>query len=156
MEQKISSQSYTEQVHIVNHADLNGYKRLFGGRLLSWIDTTAGFAARRHSGKNVTTVAIDELRFIHAAYANDMIVLCAQVTYTGRTSMEVRVCTFVEECDGVRRKINEAYVVLVALDENDRPTPVPMLCPQTEEEKRWMMQGSLRQKARKERQQQAD
>ena len=145
------AQSYTEQVHMVNHADLNGTARLFGGRLLSWIDMTAGFAARRHSEKNITTAAIDELRFIEAAYANDMVVLCACVTHTGRTSMEVRVRTYVEAPGGARKLINEAFVVIVALDENDRPTPVPPLRAENEEEERIMREADLRQKMRKQR-----
>ena len=151
MTAKTMAQSYTEQVHMVNHADLNGTARLFGGRLLSWIDMTAGFAARRHSGRNITTAAIDELRFIAPAYANDMVVLHACVTYTGRTSMEVRVCTYVEAPSGARRLINEAFVVIVALDENDRPAPVPPLRAETEEEERIMREAALRQQLRKER-----
>lgn len=148
---KTPSASYTEQVHIVNHADLNGYKRLFGGRLLSWMDITAGFVARRHAGANVTTVAIDDLRFIEPAYANDMIVMCGKVTYTGRTSMEVRVQTFVEDVDGTRRLINDAFFVMVALDENEKPKVVPPLWPQSEEEMLQVLLGQKRQEARKQR-----
>ena len=41
--------------------------------------------------------------------------------------MEVRVDTYVERNDGMRYPINRAYLVLVALDENNRPTEVPQL-----------------------------
>jgi len=146
--QKTPSQSFTTQVHIVSHADLNGYKRLFGGKIMSWIDIVAGVAARRHSECNVTTVAVDDLRFLKSARANDMIVLEAAVTYTGRTSMEVHVKTFVEENSGARTLINDAYLVMVALDENERPTPVPRLVPETEEEKQEYEAGKARQAAR--------
>ena len=54
---------------------------------------------------------------------SDTIVLFGQITYVGRTSMEVRVQTFVENMDGVRKLINRAYLVMVALDENEQPTP---------------------------------
>ena len=55
---KTPSQSYTEQVHMVNHGDLNGYKRLFGGTLLGWIDILAAIVAIRHTESHITTVAI--------------------------------------------------------------------------------------------------
>jgi len=148
MKTKTPSQSLTEQVHLVNLADLNGSKRLFGGTLLSWIDMTAGITARRHTEMNVSTVAIDNLHFIAPAYRNDLVVLCGKVTYVGRTSLEVRVDSYVEKTDGSRTKINEAYLVMVALDENDKPAAVPALIPATEEEKAEMLAGAERRKKR--------
>ena len=57
------SHSYTEQVQMITSQDLNGYGRLFGGRLMEWIDVVAGIVARRHSGHNVTTAMVDTLCF---------------------------------------------------------------------------------------------
>lgn len=127
--------SKTEQVQILSQATLNGYKRLFGGKLMEWIDVVAAVVARRHSGCNVTTAAVDSLEFTDAAYANDTLVLVGYVTYTGNTSMEVCVKTYVESLDGSRRLINQAYVVMVALDENEKPTRVPKLIFETDEER---------------------
>lgn len=132
---KTAGQSLTEQIQILMPEHINGYKRLFGGKLMEWIDVVAAVAARRHSNRNVTTASVDHLEFKAAAYVNSTIVLQGRVTYVGRTSMEVRVDTFVEELDGDRELINRAYLVLVALDENDKPTPVPPLICETEEEK---------------------
>ena len=132
------SDSYTEQVHIVTSSNMNGYKRLFGGKMMEWIDETAGVVARRHSGRNVTTASVDRLHFRKAAKANDIVVLCGKITYVGRTSMEIRVNSFVEGVNGERTLINEAYVVMVAIDENEKPTQVPglILCGE-EEEREW-------------------
>ena len=128
MTSKSVSYSKTEQVHLVQPADLNGGGRLFGGTLLKMIDEVAAIVAMRHTGmKTVTTAAIDHLVFKSGAYVNDLIVLIGYITYTGRTSMEVRVDTYVERSDGMRYPINRAYVVLVALDENNQPTQVPAL-----------------------------
>lgn len=122
------SYSKTEQVHLVQPTHLNGGMRLFGGTLLNWIDEVAAIVAMRHAGvKTVTTAAIDQLEFKAGAYLNDLIVLVGYVVYTGNTSMEVRVDTYVESTDGMRRPINRAYIVLVALDEKNRPTAVPQL-----------------------------
>lgn len=153
MNQKTVSQSRTEQVQILTQGNLNGYKRLFGGKLMEWIDIVAAVTARRHSGKNVTTAAIDSLEFTDAAYANDTIVLVGTVTYVGRTSMEICVKTYIEALNGNRRLINKAYVIMVALDENEKPTEVPGLICETEEEKCQFRQGAERNAARKRRRQ---
>ncbi len=145
---KTPSETYTEQVHLINQSDLNGSKRLFGGTLLSWIDIVAGIVARRHAEMNVTTVAIDDLHFIAPAYANDLVVLCGKVTYVGRTSIEVRVDSYVERVDGTRKLINKAHLVMVALDENETPYEVPRLEPETIEEKEEMAAGEKRKKLR--------
>lgn len=130
------SESYTEQVQILSQSTLNGYNRLFGGQLMQWIDVVAAVVARRHSGCNVTTASVDNLRFEGPAYANDTIVLCGYITYTGRTSMEVCVRTYVEELSGVKRLINVAYLVMVALNAEERPTEVPKLIVESEAEQR--------------------
>ena len=56
------------------------------------------------------------------------------MTWTGNTSLEVRVDSFVEQLDGTRSLINIAYLVFVALDDEDRPKKVPPFVPETEEE----------------------
>ena len=151
--EKYVRDSYTEQVQILSQSSLNGYKRLFGGRLMEWIDVVAGVVARRHSNRNVTTAAVDNLRFEGPAYGNETIVLCGYITYTGRTSMEVRVDTFVEDLGGERKLINRAYLVMVALDENEKPVAVPHIIPVTDEEKEEFEAGIKRRALRKQRRQ---
>ena len=133
MEKRVS-ESRTEQVQILTLGNLNGYKRLFGGRLMEWIDVVAGVVARRHSSRDVTTASVDRLEFISPAFIGDTIVLDGCITYVGRTSMEVRVDTYVEKLSGKKERINRAYLVMVALDEDGNPTEVPRLELVTEEE----------------------
>ena len=135
LKSKKVSDSRTEQIQILMPEHINGFNRLFGGKLMEWIDVVAAVVARRHSGCNVTTASIDNLQFKAPAYVNSTIFLLGQITYVGKTSMEVRVDTFVEELNGIRRMINSAHLVLVALDENDKPVPVPGIILETEEEK---------------------
>ena len=132
---KHPSDSYTESVHILNLGTMNGYSRLFGGKLMEWIDINAAVAARRHSNCNVTTVLVQALEFKEPAFANDLLVMTSKVVYVGRTSMDVCTRSYVEKRDGTRQLINSAYLTLVALDENDKPTPVPALEPETDEER---------------------
>ena len=128
----------TTSVQIVLPQHCNGYKkpRLFGGQIMAWIDIVGAVAARRYTQRAVTTVCVDNLNFLNPAYLNDTVVQEAMVTWTGRTSLEVRVDSYVEQLDGERKRVNRAYVVFVALDENDQPAPVPPFVPETEAEKR--------------------
>lgn len=135
LEAKRVADSMAETVHIVRPNHLNGANRLFGGILIQWIDEVAGIVAKRHSMRNVITASIDNLRFIKGAYQNEMVVIIGRLTYVGSTSMEVRVDTYVENREGIRTAINSAYFVMVALDENDKPVPVPRLILETEMEK---------------------
>ena len=76
------------------------------------------------------------------------------MTYVGRTSMEVRVDTYVEDLNGLRKMINRAYLVMVSVDENNNPIPVPGLVIETESQKaeceRGMKRYALRKQRRKE------
>ena len=143
--------SKVETVHIVRPNHLNGANRLFGGILIQWLDEVAGIVAKRHAMTNVTTASIDNLRFIQGAYQNEMVVIVGRLTHVGTTSMEVRVDTYVENKSGVRKPINRAYFVMVALDENDKPVPVPRLIIETEEEKAEWEGAKKRREIRKQR-----
>ncbi len=133
---KGTAASRTTQVQIIMERDINGGERLFGGRLLEWIDVVAAVTARRHCRGNVTTAAIDNLQFRAPARVGDTVLLVGQLTYVGNTSMEVRVDSFVEDLQGQRQLINRAYFVMVAIGEDGRPAPVPRLIPETDEERR--------------------
>ncbi len=150
-EAKRVAASKTTQIQILMPEHINGYNRLFGGKLMEWIDVVAAVAARRHSGCNVTTACIDNLVFKDGAHVNSTIVLEGQLTYVGTTSMEVRVDTFVERLNGEKKHINRAYLIMVALDEHERPTPVPRLICDTDEEREEYRAGELRAKLRKQR-----
>ena len=140
----------TTHVQIVMPQHCNGYSkpRLFGGQIMAWIDVVGAVAARRYTQKAVTTVCIDNLTFLKPAYLNDTIYQEAAVTWTGRTSLEVKVDSMVERLDGSRELINRAYVVFVALDENDQPSPVPPFVPETEDEKRIFEDAKIRRSIR--------
>lgn len=152
--EKSVKDSYAEQVQILTQKDMNGYKRLFGGRLMEWIDIVASVVARRHSGRNVTAAVVDTLTFRAPAHLNDTVILCGRITYVGRTSMEVCVETYVEHLDSSRTLINTAYVIIIAIDENEKPVEVPRLKLETEEEKaEWALaekRAEIRKQRRKE------
>lgn len=150
---KTVQDSVTEVTKLLQYKDINGENRLFGGRLMEWIDEAAGIAAMRHCGGSITTCAVDQLLFKKGAYLNDMIVLIARVTYVGRTSMEVRVDTYAEDkATGMRKMINHAYLTEVCVDQNGKPKPIPYgleIC--TESEKAEWEGAIKRQEIRKQR-----
>ncbi len=117
--------SLTEVTKLLQYKDINAYDRLFGGRLMEWIDEAAGIAAQRHCGGEITTACVDTLQFKHAAYIHDLVVIIAKVTYVGRTSMEVRVDSYVEDCKtGMRYLINHAYLTEVHVNKEGKPIPI--------------------------------
>ena len=124
-DKKKVTDSVTESSKIIQYKDINGQNRLFGGRLMEWIDEVAALTAMRHCGGLVTTCAVDNLVFKHGAKLNQVVVLIGKVTYVGNTSLEVRVNTFVEElATGERRAINHAYLICVHIDKNGKPIPI--------------------------------
>lgn len=148
MEVKTVDDSRVETVHMVHPCHLNGANRLFGGILMQWIDEVAGIVAKRHSQCTVTTASVDNLTFLHGAYQNDMVVIKGKLTWVGNTSMEVCVDTYVERLDGQRHRINNAHFMMVALDDNNKPTQVPKLLLQTEDEHLAWSHGEERRRIR--------
>jgi len=131
------SASRAEQVHIISPADVNSSYTLFGGMLMQWIDIVAGVVSRRHSGCTTRTAAVDHLNFIAPAYIDDIVTIAGRITFVGTTSMEVCVDTFVERLSNPdeRLHVNRAYLTMVAVDKEGKPTQVPELICETEAEK---------------------
>ena len=146
---KTIEDSMTEQVHLIMQQHLNGSGRLFGGALMQWIDEVAALVAKRHTHTNVTTASVDNLSFLKGAYPGDSVVIIGQLVYVGRTSMDIKVDSYVESMDGTRTLINHAYLTVVALNQNDHPIPVPRLEPTTEDEAAEWEEAKRRRELRK-------
>lgn len=126
------------------HANLLG--NVHGGWIMKLVDEAGALACMRHAQKKVVTVAIDSMTFRQPIKIGDLVVLNAEVTYTGRTSMEAMVRVIAENpVTGEQTHTNTAYLVYVALDNKGRPTTVPALITKTEEEKQRMEQAQKRQ-----------
>lgn len=150
---KKACDSILEQVCIVEERHLNMFRHLFGGQAMTWMDLAAGGVARLYSGLEVTTVAVDDMIFTAPAELGDRLIVRGRVTNVGRTSMEVLVEVEIDaggEADQ-RRLIQKAHFVLVALDGNNQPAPVPPLIVETEEERERWEAAEKRKVLRKER-----
>jgi uncharacterized protein (TIGR00369 family) len=119
--------------------DANPRGNVHGGTLMKLADTAGGVCATRHTRKRVVTVVMDSMTFEQPVYVGDLVIVHAQVTWTGRTSIETEVCMRAENAlTGEVRQISTAYLVYVAMDENGRPTPVaPLEVTTPEQRRRW-------------------
>ena len=145
------SDSVVETVHIVRPNHLNGANRLFGGILMQWIDEVAGIVAKRHAMTNVITASVDNLTFVRGAFQNEMVVIVGKLTWVGTSSMEVLVETYVENIKRERSLINKAYLVMVSIDENDKPVMVPRLQLESDKQRAEWENAEIRRMIRKER-----
>jgi acyl-CoA hydrolase len=122
---------------------------LFGGVLLGFIDRAAAFAAMKHCGRPVVTKSFDSVEFNEPIYIGELVVALASVNFTGTTSMEIGVKVLAQNpITGEERHTNTCYATFVALDENGRPTRIPPILPETEDEKRRFEKGRLRREER--------
>jgi len=117
-----------------------------GGVIMKLVDEAGALAATRHAGHRVVTVAVDQMMFQHPIRLGHLVILTAEVSYVGRTSMEVEVQVVAENpLTGERVHTNTAYVVYVAVDEQGRPTQVPPLLLENEAQRRRWEQAKARQ-----------
>ncbi len=129
------------------HANPHG--NVHGGWIMKLVDEAGALACMRHAQKRVVTVAVDSMVFRHPIRIGDLVILNAQVTYAGTTSMEAEVQVIAENpISGQRWHTHTAYLVYVALDENGQRTQVPPLAAETEEDERKMAEARERQARR--------
>ncbi len=134
---------------LMEPGDANLLGNVHGGVLMKLADEVGGIAAARHAQRPVVTVVIDSVTFISPIRVGDLVVLTATLTWVGRTSVEVKVHVEAENIlTGHRVHTNSAYVVYVALNENGRPTEVPRLIAETEEQRQRMIEADVRQAQR--------
>jgi acyl-CoA hydrolase len=126
-------------------ADANNGGNVHGGVIMYLCDEVAGIAAVRHSGCRVVTVAMDRMTFLHPVYVGHLLTLKATVNAAWKTSMEVGVRVEAENIrSGETTATSTAYLTMVALDDDGRPTAVPGIEPQTPEEERRAREAQLR------------
>lgn len=136
MEGKFASASKVSKVMRVMPGDLNGHHTLFGGNILAEMDLISSLAAQRHSRLEGVTASMDSVEFLSPVKMSDSICYEACVIWTGTSSMEVFVRAIAEDLlTGKRRIAATSFVTFVALKDG-KPSPVPPVIPQTDEEKK--------------------
>ena len=129
------------------HTNLLG--NVHGGWIMKLADEAGALACMRHAQRRVVTVAIDSMVFREPIRIGDLVILNAEVSYTGRTSMEAAVEVVAENpVTGEQMHTNTAYLVYVALDDEGRPTVVPPLHAETKAEEQKLQRARERQARR--------
>ena len=148
-----ASESAAEMLQLVLPNDTNPLGFVLGGTVMHWIDMAAAITANRHSRRPVVTAAIDEMSFLSPILVGELACLHARLTYVDKSSMEIRVRVEAENLlSGERRHTATAFVTFVALDPvTNRPTPVPPMILDTEEDRAEHARGQERRQRRLER-----
>lgn len=110
---------------------------VFGGVVMNMVDRCAALSAMRHARGQVTTLSIDRILFKEPIRVGELVEVRSRVVRVGRTSMSVLANVFAEHiASGVRRHTNECWLTFVHLDDDGRPTPVPPLLLESDDDRR--------------------
>jgi uncharacterized protein (TIGR00369 family) len=124
----------------------NNLGNVHGGWIMKLVDEAGALACMRHCQRRVVTVFIDQIEFHQPIRIGDLVTLTAEVTFTGRTSIEAEIKVTAEDpTTGEQVHTNTAYVVYVALDDERRPTEVPPIQASSPEEQAKLDAGKKRQ-----------
>ncbi len=145
LEPRPASASRSELIRWAGVQDANTAGFVHGGMVMKTCDEAAAIAAIRHCGGRVVTAGMDRMTFTEPVLVGELLCCSATVNAAWRTSMEVGVRVEAEDPrSGGHRHTSTAYVTMVALDEEGRPTPVPGLVTETDDERRREREAELR------------
>ncbi len=130
-------------------SDANPAGNVFGGEILRQIDLVGGLVAQRHSRSNAVTASMDKVSFLKPVYVGNALILDARINYVHRSSMEIEVTVEAEDMATGRKTVaGNAFLTYVALDKNGRPTEVPQLLLESENDKKRFEEGKKRMELR--------
>ena len=116
--------------------DTNGLGNLMGGRLLHWMDVCAAISAQRHAGSICVTASVDSVEFHSPILQSEIVVIQSQVNRAFTTSMEIEIVVDAENPRiGSKRRCNSAFYTFVSVDPEGKPQVVPLLAPDSDEER---------------------
>ena len=147
---KSPQDSKTEMTVMMLPSDANPKGNVFGGVIVRHVDLAAGLVAKRHArNTNCVTASIDRMTFLKPVYIGNALILSARLNYVRKSSMEVEVTIESENLDdGTRVRTGTAFLTMVALDKNGRPTEVPQLNLKHQEDRKHFKEGEARMLAR--------
>ncbi|HET7411450.1 MAG TPA: acyl-CoA thioesterase [Pararhizobium sp.] len=106
--------------------DLNAAGDIFGGWVMAQMDLASGIRAAERARGRVVTAAVNEMAFAMPVKVGDTLCIYTDVVRVGRTSMTLKVEAWAQRYLAERMdKVTDALFVMVALDAEGKPTPVP-------------------------------
>ncbi len=129
--------------------DANSAGFVHGGTVMKLCDEAAGISAVKHCRRRVVTAAIDRMTFLHPVHVGQLLTCKATVNAVWRTSMEVGVRVESEDpMTGEARHTSTAYLTMVVLDDEGRPTTAPPLSADSPDQERRMREAEVRRRNR--------
>ncbi|HEY9110031.1 MAG TPA: acyl-CoA thioesterase [Roseateles sp.] len=120
-----------------------------GGNILKLLDQVAYACASRYAGRYVVTLSVDRVIFRQPIHVGELVTFLASVNHTGTSSMEVGIKVVAENIrTQQKRHVNSCYFTMVAVDDDNKPVPVPPLRPFTPEERQRHANAIARKQAR--------
>jgi acyl-CoA thioesterase YciA len=105
--------------------DANADGDMFGGWILSMMDLAGSIPARKRARTRIVTVAVDHIVFHKPVFVGDCLECFAQIEKTGRSSITVKVETFVERREQAgKEKVTEGRFVYVAIGKDRKSVPL--------------------------------
>jgi len=145
MPSRTPSESKSTLVRWMGVEDANTAGFVHGGTVMRYCDEAAGLAAVRHSRVRCVTAGMDRMTFLSPVHIGEVLTFKATVNAVWRTSLEVGVRVEAENPrTGEIRHTSTAYLTMVALDDDGRPTEVPALDCETDTETRREGEAQLR------------
>ena len=113
--------------------------KVHGGALLKLLDEVAYSCAARYSAHYVVTLLLDDAIFRAPVNVGELVTFKACVNHVGRTSLDVGIRVIAaNHRTRVERHVMSCFFVMVALDDDGKPTEVPRFVPETAEDlRRW-------------------
>ena len=146
MTPKRASDSRITLTQLMGPGSANTLGNVHGGYVMKLCDEAGGMTASKHARRQVVTVAVDSMTFHSPVHIGNLMTVTAEITWTGRSSMETKVVVTAEDVlTGETVHTNTAYFVYVALDSAGRPTKVAPLLIETEEDQARMDRAAIRQ-----------
>lgn len=107
-------------------ADTNAAGDIFGGWVMAQMDLACGIRAAERAKGRVVTVAVEKMIFAKPMKVGDTLSIYADITRVGRTSMTLSLEAWAQRyLSDVMEKVTHADFVMVALDEQGKPAPIP-------------------------------
>ncbi len=107
-------------------SDANAASDIFGGWVMAQMDLACGIRAAERAKGRVVTAAVKEMAFAKPMKIGDTLCIYSHIAHVGRTSMVLKVEAWAQRyLSDLMEKVTDADFVMVALDKDGKPTPVP-------------------------------
>ncbi len=109
--------------------DANSAYDIFGGWVMAQMDMAAGIRPAERARGRTVTAAVREMSFARPVKIGDTLCVYTDITRVGRTSITLRVEAWAKRYLSDRRDlVTHAEFIMVALDADGKPSPVPEEC----------------------------